>query len=359
MRILQLIDSLSIGGAERMSVNIANALAENGIESYLVASRKGGPLQQFLSPAVKYSTLDKKNGLDVAAFYRLIKLVKQIKPDIIHAHSTSVLWGTGVKIFAPNTKLIWHDHNGMQVFKNKSRSIYRYTSRFYEGVIVVNSNLLEWGKTNLKVKPGNVVYLKNFPSLKKKRKVFSLSKQPNLVCLANLRPVKDQVNIIIALDILAGKGYTATLKLAGGFTDTEYHKTITDAIAQHKMGEKVVLLGNVDDVATLLSNADIGIISSRSEGLPVALLEYGLAGLPVICTDTGQCSQVLGNGAYGILVRPQDSTALADAVIQMIENATSTEQLAHAFNKHVEEEYGAEKFLSGYLKLLKRIVNEK
>lgn len=338
-----------------MSVNIANTLAENGIESFLIASRKGGPLQQFLLPAVKYFSLDKKSGLDIAGFYRLIKLVKQIKPEIIHAHSTSVLWGAAVKIFSPKTKLVWHDHNGMQLFKNNSRSIYRYASAYFDGVIVVNNNLLEWGRNNLRVKPGHIVYLKNFPSLKRKRKEFKLSMKPILVCLANLRPVKDQVNIVTALSILARKGFSATLKLAGGFTDSDYLKAIVNSIEKNNLGEKVELMGDVNDVAELLSTADIAIISSESEGLPVSLLEYGLAGLPVICTDTGQCRQVLGNGKYGILIPPHDSIAMADAIIKMIENRSDTEQYALAFKKHVEEEYGAEKFFSGYLKLLKSI----
>jgi len=79
MKILQLIDSLSIGGSERMSVNIANTLAENGIESYLIASRKGGPLQQFLLPDVKYYCLNKKNGLEYTGILQVAKTRKKNK----------------------------------------------------------------------------------------------------------------------------------------------------------------------------------------------------------------------------------------------------------------------------------------
>ena len=142
MKILQLIDTLSLGGAERMSVNIANVLAENGIESYLVASRKGGPLQQFLLPNVKYYSLDKKNGLDIKGFYRLIRLVKQIKPDIIHAHSTSVYWAIGLKLFVRKSKVTWHDHYGLSdTLKNNDRFWLKLFSKWLDGVIVVNAVL--------------------------------------------------------------------------------------------------------------------------------------------------------------------------------------------------------------------------
>lgn len=356
MRILQLIDSLSVGGAERMSVNIANTFAENDIESFLVASRKGGPLQQLLLPNVKFYCLDKTSGLNIAGFYRLVRLVKKIKPDIIHAHSSSVIWASFIRLFYSKIKLIWHDHNGMQLFKDRARSIYRYLSFLFDGVIVVNSNLLKWGKKNLKVNEENIVYLRNFTSFNIMHRAVDLSKEPMLVCLANLRPVKDQINLITALNILNSKGFHAKLELAGGFVDAEYHRAIIRVIRKYSLGNRVELLGEVNDVSALLFGADIGIISSESEGLPVALLEYGLAGLPVVCTDTGQCKQVLGNGKYGIVIPPGDPTALADAIIELVTNSAEAEQMASAFHKHVREEYGSEGFLSGYLKLVNNII---
>lgn len=356
MKILQLIDSLSIGGSERMSVNIANTLAENGIESYLVASRKGGPLRQFLLPNVKYYNLDKKNGLDIAGFYRLIRLVKQIKPDIIHAHSTSVYWAIGIKLFVSKTKVVWHDHYGLSdTLKDNDRFALKFFSKWIDGVIVVNAALEIWCKKNLNIPANKIVYLKNFPYLNIIKPDFK-NKKPVLLNLANFRPQKDQLNLLEAVNIVKQSGIDFELWLAGAYVDKNWALTVQNRIKSLGLGNEVKILGPIGNSAEVLSKASIGILSSISEGLPVALLEYGLAGLPVICTDTGQCKQVLGNGIYGIVIPPGDSTALADAIIKLAANSTAAEQMALAFNKHVVEEYGSEKFLAGYLKMLKNII---
>jgi len=356
MKILQLIDSLSIGGSERMSVNIANTLAENGIESYLIASRKGGPLQQFLLPDVKYYCLNKKNGLDILAFYRLLKLVKKIKPDIIHAHSTSVYWAIGIKLFVSKTKVVWHDHYGLSdTLKDKDRFWLKFFSKWIDGIIVVNAALEIWCKKNLNIPANKIVYLKNFPYLTI-TKVGIKNKKPVLLNLANFRPQKDQLNLVEAVNRVKETGIDFELWLAGAYGDKNWVLAVQNRIESLGLMNEVKILGPIENSAEVLSKASIGILSSVSEGLPVALLEYGLAGLPVICTDTGQCKEVLGNGRYGIVVPPANPTALADAIIKLVTNSTMAEQMALAFNKHVVEEYGTEKFLAGYLKMLKNII---
>jgi hypothetical protein len=115
MRILQLIDTLSAGGAERMAVNISNVLADNGYEVWLCASRTGGALEYFVDEKVNYLQLAKKHGLDIAAFFRLVKLIRKNKITLIHAHSSSVFWAVAAKVFCPGLKVIWHDHLGKRI----------------------------------------------------------------------------------------------------------------------------------------------------------------------------------------------------------------------------------------------------
>jgi glycosyltransferase involved in cell wall biosynthesis len=170
-----------------------------------------------------------------------------------------------------------------------------------------------------------------------------------------LRPVKDQINLITALHILKKNGFSFKLKLAGGFVDEKYYKQIVNTINSFGLIDKIEFLGEVKDVSGLLFTADIGVISSESEGLPVALLEYGLAGLPVICTDTGQCKEVLGNGSFGMVVPPQNPAALATAIMEMINNKPQAIKMGAAFNKVVAEQYGSGTFLKAYLGLINNI----
>ncbi len=104
VRILQLIDSLETGGAERMAINYANTLAEVIPLSALVATRKEGALKEQLSDKVTYLFLNKKGRLGLSAVLRLRKFILQHKIDVIHAHSTSFFYCRGCKIDSSKTK---------------------------------------------------------------------------------------------------------------------------------------------------------------------------------------------------------------------------------------------------------------
>ncbi len=355
MKVLQLIDTLGIGGAERMCVNIAATLTENEIDSYVVSSRHGGVLKQYLPQSVRYCSLGKKSGFDLAAFRRFFLLVRKVKPTVIHAHSTSLFWAVVLKLFTRNIKVIWHDHYGLSdSLKENDRSAYKFVSRWIDGVIVVNKQLENWCLRNLHVTAVNIVFLKNFPYLclnTNKEK----SKKPILLNLANFRPQKDQLTLVEAVNIVRNTGVEIEVWLAGAYVNIEWLEKVKACISHFNLQDTVKILGPVEDSADVLSKATMGILSSNSEGLPVALLEYGLAGLPVICTDTGQCKEVLNAGLFGIIVPSSDAVALAEAIISMLENPMKTVAMAISFQQHIIKEYGSASFMKEYLPLIQRI----
>ena len=89
MRVLQLIDSLEVGGAERVAVNIANALSTQIDQSFLCATRKEGLLKEKALPSVNYLFLNKKRTLDYKATTTLLKYIKTNSINLIHAHTSS------------------------------------------------------------------------------------------------------------------------------------------------------------------------------------------------------------------------------------------------------------------------------
>ena len=98
MKVLQLIDSLDPGGAEKMAVTLANSLAEEIEESHLCATRKEGLLKELIAESVQYIFLDKSGSLDLGGLNRLRKYVRKHEINIIHAHSSSYFWATLVKL---------------------------------------------------------------------------------------------------------------------------------------------------------------------------------------------------------------------------------------------------------------------
>ncbi|MDG1063266.1 MAG: glycosyltransferase family 4 protein, partial [Flavobacteriaceae bacterium] len=86
-----------------------------------------------------------------------------------------------------------------------------------------------------------------------------------------------------------------------------------------------------------MTQADLGVLSSKSEGLPLGLLEYGLAGLPVVVTSVGACKEVVQD--HGLVVPPQNPKALFEALLYMLEHPDERCQMAADFRNHVTERY--------------------
>ena len=338
MKVLQLIDSLDAGGAERMAVSLANEWAQAGYDSYLCTTRKEGPLKELVSESVAYLFLNKKKAWDVRAFQKLLSWVKKEKIDVLHAHSSSFFFAYGIKVLIPNIKLIWHDHYGNSELLNERKSSWlRRCSRKFDAIIAVNMILKEWSEKTLKC--SSVHYLKNF--------VSDLSSIPytgevqgngetKIVCLANLRPQKDHHNLLKAFQILRERGKDCSLHLAGKIWNDAHYESLVAYKNAHEL-DKVYFYGSIKGVLSFVENHDIGVLSSQSEGLPIALLEYGMAGLPVVATDVGQVAYVLSGS--GKLVPPQNAQALADALDDYMLHPDKAKKDAEKFTDHIKKEY--------------------
>ena len=164
MRVVQIIDSLEIGGAEKMAINYANGLAKRADFSGLVTTRAEGNLKTQLSDSVSYLFLKKKKTIDIPAVLRLRKYCKQNKVDYLQPHSSSYFTALLVKLIHPKVKILWHDHNGLSEFISSEKSFaLKIASFFFKGIIVVNYKLKAWAEKELNCK--NVIYLPNFTSI--------------------------------------------------------------------------------------------------------------------------------------------------------------------------------------------------
>ena len=345
MKILQIIDSLEIGGAERMSVNIANVLSDEGINNILVCSRKVGKLKQFLNKSVIFYCLNKKYSFDLKAILQLYKIIKNESPTHIHTHSSSIYWGILMKFLFPKVKLIWHDHNGNR--ENKINFILKLILRFVNGIVVVNKELLNWSNLNFPKK--NKVLLDNFPHLMVNQETI---KSKNIILqMANLRHPKNHLMMVESIKILKQKTQIAfEVLLAGNDLNDEYSKKLKQKIKEYELQDIIKILGSVTNTSELLAKATIGVLSSESEGLPVTLLEYGLAELPVVVTDVGDCAKVVDYGKYGEVVSKKNSEKFAEALLKYLENPNFAKEMGKEFKIHVEKEYGSKKFIKEYLK---------
>ncbi|WP_203293104.1 glycosyltransferase [Luteirhabdus pelagi] len=339
MRVLQLIDSLSPGGAERMAVSFANALADRVEASFICSTRKEGLLKGTIRENVPYLFLEKTSTLDIKAFRTLSRFVKDHKITVLHAHSSSFFLATLIKIRYPKLHLVWHDHYGeSEHLAARKFFMLKKCSRYFNTIISVNTTLKKWAEENLKCT--KVYMLSNFVNSDGGKDSSDLKlpgkKGLRLVCLANFRKQKDHLTLLRAFQRVLHRFPEATLHLIGKEVDEAYSEQIKAFIVDNAI-ENVHLHGPQLNVLELLKQADIGVLSSSSEGLPVALLEYGIAGLAVVCTNVGECKIVVG--VDGIIVPPNDSTSLSASLIELLEDDEKRKHYANQFHEKVVNTY--------------------
>lgn len=356
MRVLQLIDTLHPGGAERMAVNLANTFSELEIPHRLVVSRKHGDLGKLVHFQEGLTILEKKKTLDWKAFNKLLKIIDEFKPEVVHAHGTSVYWGVGVKFFRPKIKLIWHDHLGIseEVIQNNPRKELKWLAPKIDFIITANESTRDyWVNLGLK-KADKITYIPNFPYLKPKEKVPTAIF--TFIHLANYRAEKGHINLLKAAELLQKEAFAFKIRMVGMDIDKRWKEQIVALCAEKNLEGVISIEGAVSDVEDLLSKVDAGIVASEREGLPVALLEYGLAALPVVSTKVGQCTEVLENGKFGILVPANDSKAMAEGMKKLLEAKEDAIQSGKEFRQHVFTHYGAVQFMKHYQKVYSNLV---
>lgn len=301
MRVLQIIDSLNPGGAERMVVNIANELATQIEFSGIVATRKSGELENQIKPEVQKCILYKKNTFDFKALKKLIKIIKTSKINVIHAHGTSIFIAFLVKLYFRNqVKVIWHDHLGSRIssrfFKNLPLIIF---SCFFDKVLVVNNDMVNWfSKYYIKAE-----FFPNFAQFYNSEKKTKLAGHDGkrIVCLANLKSPKNHYFLVNVFSKLTEEFPNWTLHLVGKIFNDDYYNQIFDFVKKNKLESSVFFYNAQNDIENILNQSNLGVLASTSEGFPVTLLEYGLANLPVICSNVGYNSEIVQDGVNGFI----------------------------------------------------------
>ena len=322
MKVVQIIDSLDAGGAERMAVNYANCLMDEIKFSGLVVTRDEGALKTQIKPSVHFLNLNRKSTFDLKAIFKLRKFLSENKIEVIHAHGSSFFIGVLVKLIYFRVKLIWHDHYGDRVKDSLSNNWYiKIASLFFNGVIACNNELLEWAKANLF--GSKHIYLPNFTIdglTHQESVVLKGIEGKRIVCLSNLRNPKNHMVLLEGFykSGVSEKGWT--LHLVGKDIGDTYSETVKKFISDNHLHDSVFLYGAQNDVYSFLSQASIGILASTFEGFPVVLLEYGQTGLAVISTNVGQCPEIILEGKNGLLFQPHDVLQLAESLQKLTED---------------------------------------
>lgn len=362
--VVQLVDKLNVGGMERIAVDVANYLPQDRYRSYLCTTRVEGPLYADLSTHVGYICLWRKHRFDISALRKFVSFVRDHHISIIHAHDSALFVASLASLLPPFPKIAWHCHSG---FIGEDHPVLPYFGMIQrvQATIVVSDLIRQWIVQHLWYPTDKIWYVPNFSTLLERqftRKTLS-SELPGtpgrrIVCVASLKVIKNQLTLIRAMPKVLDKVPDAHLILVGGEWDKSYANALRQEIRKLSLENSVTFLGVRRDIAAILTACDVGILSSVSEGLPVALLEYGLAGLGVVCTQVGQCVEVLDEGRAGFLIPPKDQSAMESALISMLLDASQRRVLAKHLQERVRSFYSIEQIIGRIGSIYQAIIGQ-
>jgi glycosyltransferase involved in cell wall biosynthesis len=348
MRIAQIIDSLEAGGAERMAVNYANALTEKIDFSGLVVTRKEGPLSGSLKDNCSYLFLAKKSTFDFYSVFKLKSYVVKNNIEIVHAHGTSFFTAILLKLIYPQIKIVWHEHYGARVIQPSNKNlVLKICSFFFSSVFVVSRELETWAKDELFCK--KVFYIANFASDNPTQLESTLLKGiegKRILCLANLKHPKNHLELLSSFYELELYKAGWSLHFVGEDYQDEYSRKIKEFINSNLLSNSVFSYGVKNDIKNILSQGTIGVLVSTSEGFPVCLLEYGLAGLPTLSTNVGSCPDIIIDNKTGLLFDPKIQNDLKIQLNKIISDKSMRDQFGVHLQELVQARFAKEKIVT-------------
>jgi glycosyltransferase involved in cell wall biosynthesis len=310
--VIQVVDSLAIGGAERMAVDISNELAARGWVVHLVATRALGPLTTEVDNRVELHCLLRSSRWDLNGLWRFRQLVSKSRPAAVHVHGWSSLQFSTAGLIGSRVApaLIFHDHRGVGL--GPPPKSYRLAAwPLTVAHVAVDRALLDRPLRTRRASINSII--PNGTPLNRftRKPSYLLGSPPRLVALANFRREKNHLLLLDALARLASWGVPTETDLIGATPDAGYEAECRARIWDLGLGETVTIVGARQDTGTLLASYDIGVLSSSTESGPIALIEYLAAGLPFVVTDVGEIPARLPGNLRRWMVPPRDDEALA------------------------------------------------
>jgi L-malate glycosyltransferase len=174
-----------------------------------------------------------------------------------------------------------------------------------------------------------------------------------MIQVGRLDPLKDHATALRTLEEVRRRHPDARLVLVG---EGPERGRIEELVARHQLAPHVRLLGLRSDVARLLSAADLFLLTSVSEGIPLAVIEAMAAGLPVVATRVGGVEEVVQDGATGLLAPSANPAALAEHVLQIAASPDLGRQLGQRGRVRAGAVFSEARMVAHYLQLYRQML---
>ena len=369
MKILHIISSGGMYGAEAVIVNMSRTLTEGPHTSILgVFSNAPNPNLELHQAAARLSIeshlIPCDGQIDRSAIAAIRQLAIQTGADIVHAHGFKADLYCYFALRHTHTPLIstchtWYDNNPLVTFYGV---VDRRALRHFDAVVAVSDEvkqrLLKAGVSPNKIHIiRNGIDLQPFDNIRPSLRDDANPDQPSIVGLVGRLSIEKGVDIFLraAARVLTELPSTKFLIIGDG-PDRD---KLEDLIDELNLRPSVSMLGRREDMPAVYASLDIMVSSSRQEGLPMAILEGMASSRPLIATAVGEVPTVVLDNQNGILLPPEDPGILATAITSLLRNPAERQRLGTAARKRIEDEFSAARMTADYLRVYQQAIAAK
>lgn len=294
LKVLHVIDTLKIGGAERVLIDLCNILKQNSLDITVLLLVDSDQMSSQLNSEIPILRLYRKNRWSIISLFRVNAICNRY--GIVHAHLRYNFRYIALAklIFRGKYKLILHDHFGDI---ENDRRIPFGLKFFLEGngwFVGVSQPLVNWAVERIGLNPAKCFLL---PNIVVRKRINPQKRLPNsdlvkALIVANFRPSKNHIFAIKLLKSLRHK-INIQITLLGQVVDKDYFESLQAEIQQCDLEDRILIRHDCDDVQSIVGEFDMAIHTAHQESGPLVLIEYIAQGLPFIAYKTGEVSTQL------------------------------------------------------------------
>lgn len=350
MKILHVITSLGLGGAQRLLSDIIPIQRQYHIVDLMVLQSVDSHFTRTLEESgVKIISIDSSSMRNPSAIAKMRPILKEY--DIVHAHLFPTLYFVSIASIGLKCKLIYTEHSTSNKRRGKwyIRPIEQFIYSRYNAVISISQQTQEALKSWLRKEDNRFVVINNGVNVA----AFSEIKRPvipaSLIMISRFTDSKDQETVIRAMQLV---DHSITLRFVGDGETLEHCKMVANECG---VLDRIEFLGARADVPELIASSYIGIQSSNWEGFGLTAVEIMASGKPVIATSVNGLKQVV-EGA-GILFQVGDVEELSRHINKLISDPSYYNDISQRCSQRAYE-YDIQKMVQSYLKIYKECYDE-
>jgi len=347
IKLLHLITGLGLGGAEKVVLDLATHLNQNGYHCTVATiNNEIERLEQFKANNISLliGGAEKKSSSVLKSFNKIVQYVKKEKITIIHAHLFhGLLAAYYAKLFCPKVKIVFSPHSISLGSKLRERFTHLTKNLRNIDLILHQNNLRNFIKKDYRIIPNGVAMPNEFKRTPNFDKFIFLA-------IGNLRAEKNHLLLLSAAKKLLEANFSNfEIQIAG---EGKMRQQLENEISQLQIQKYVKLLGKQLNVLPLYENANAFVLPSKWEGMPLSVLEAASYQLPVITTPVGSLTEII-NQQNGYLVSEDQ---FHNAMINVLENYSSSLIKAEKLQQWVADNYNYEILFKQYEKVYEELL---